>query len=52
MSDLYYLYGAYTIVWVGLFFYVIKLHFDQRKLKKEINLVKGIINGKKGNKNL
>lgn len=48
MSDLYFLYGAYTIVWVGLFIYMIKLNFDQRKLKREIKLLKEIVNGKKG----
>ena len=52
MSDLLYLYGAYTIVWAGLFIYIIKLHLDQRKLRKELKLLKEIVDGKKENKNL
>lgn len=52
MSDLIYLYGAYTIIWAGVFFYIIKLHIAQRKLKKEIEMLKGILDGKKTNKNL
>ncbi|UCD14772.1 MAG: CcmD family protein [Thermoplasmatales archaeon] len=52
MSDLTYLYGAYTIVWLGLFFYIIKLHIAQRRLKNEIKMLREIINGKKSKKNL
>lgn len=52
MSDLIYLYGAYTIIWAGLFLYIIKLHLDQKKLKRELKLLKEIVDGKKGNKNL
>ena len=49
MSDLIYLYSAYTIIWAGLFIYIIKLHITQRKLKKEIDMLREIINGKKSN---
>ena len=52
MSDLIYLYGAYTIIWGGLFLYVIKLHLDQRKLKTEMKMLKEIIDGEKRKKNL
>ncbi len=52
MSDLIYLYSAYTIVWVGLFLYVLKLHVAQRKLKTEIKMLREILNGKKSKKNL
>lgn len=47
MSDLIYLYGAYTIIWVGLFLYIIKLHMAQRRLKKEIEMLREIVDGKK-----
>jgi len=47
MSDLIYLYGAYTIIWAGVFLYIIKLHIAQRKLKKEIEMLREILNGKK-----
>ena len=49
MSDLIYLYSAYTIIWVGLFIYLFKLHINQRKLKKEIDMLREIVNGKKSN---
>jgi CcmD family protein len=47
MSDLIYLYIAYTIIWAGVFLYIIKLHMAQRRLKKEIEMLKEILNGKK-----
>lgn len=47
MSDLIYLYIAYTIIWAGVFFYIIKLHIAQRRLKKEIEMLREILNGKK-----
>ncbi len=50
MSELIYLYGAYTIVWVGIFFFIIKLHLDQRKIKNEIKMIREILNGKKSKK--
>jgi CcmD family protein len=47
MSDLIYLYSAYTIVWVGVFLYILKLHMAQRKIKKELETLKAIVNEKK-----
>ena len=52
MSDLIYLYGAYTIIWAGVFCYIIKLHLDQRKLKKEIELLRKILNEKRTKKDI
>lgn len=52
MSDLIYLYGAYTIVWLGLFLYIIKLHLTQRKLDKEIKMLSEIFDENKRKKNL
>jgi CcmD family protein len=47
MSDLIYLYIAYTIIWAGVFLYIIKLHMAQRRLEKEIEMLREILNGKK-----
>lgn len=52
MSDLIYFYGAYTIIWAGVFFYIIKLHIAQRRLENEIKMLREILNGKKSKKNL
>jgi len=52
MSNLIYLYSAYTIVWLGLFFYIVRLHLTQRKLDKEIKMLKEIFNENKRKKNL
>ncbi len=52
MSELIYLYAAYSIIWIGLFVYILKLHLAQRKLNKEIKMIQGILDGKKGKKNL
>ncbi len=52
MSDLLYLYISYTIIWAGIFLYVIRLHLIQRKLKKEIKMLKETLNDKTTKKNL
>ena len=52
MSDLIYLYVAYTIIWISLFLYIIKLHLTQRKLDKEIKMLSEIYNETKRKKNL
>lgn len=52
MSDLVYLYVAYSIIWAGLFLYILKLHLVQRRLKTEIKMLREISNGKKGKENL
>ena len=52
MSDMIYLYAAYTIVWIGILLYVLKLHLSQRKLKKDIEILKEVLNEGKNKKNL
>lgn len=52
MVNLIYLYSAYTIVWLGLFLYIIKLHMTQRRLEKEIKMLREIFNENKRKKNL
>jgi CcmD family protein len=52
MTDLIYLYSAYTIVWLGLFLYMVKLHLTQRRLDKEIKMLQEIFNENKRKKNL
>jgi len=47
MSELIYLYAAYTIIWTGVFLYLLKLHMTQRRIKSEINRLREIIDGKK-----
>jgi CcmD family protein len=52
MTDLIYLYSAYTIVWLGLFFYMVRLHLTQRRLDKDIKMLQEIFNENKRKKNL
>ena len=52
MADMIYLYAAYTVVWIGIFLYVLKLHLSQRKLKKDIEILKEMLDGKKTKKDL
>ena len=52
MADLIYLYAAYTIIWTGLFLYILKIHLAQRKLKKEVKMLKEIADGTKNKKNI
>jgi CcmD family protein len=52
MSDLIYLYISYTIIWAGVFLYILRLHLIQRKLKKEITMIKETLNDKRNKKNI
>ena len=52
MPELIYLYLTYTIVWISLFLYIIKLHITQRKLNKEIKMLREIFNENKRKKDL
>ena len=40
MENLGFLFAAYTIIWVVLFGYVISIFTRQRKLQKELDLLK------------
>ena len=53
MSDkmyLVYLFVGYAIIWGGLFLYVLKLHMDQNKLKKEMKVLSEILDQDKKKK--
>jgi CcmD family protein len=41
MSDLVYLYIAYTVIWLGVFVYMVYLHGRQAELKKELEILTG-----------
>lgn len=47
MSDLIFLYVGYTVIWAGVFFYVLKLHQSQKKLKRELKMLKEVIDGRR-----
>ena len=47
IADLIYLYAAYSIIWVGIFLYIVKLHTAQKKIENELKMLKEILNGKK-----
>ena len=46
MSDMVYLYVGYTVVWLGLLLYVVKLHLIQRRLQKDIRMLKEMLDDK------
>lgn len=50
MSDLVYLYAAYTVIWVGLFLYVFKLHTQQKKLRRELKMLREVLDGRRERK--
>ncbi len=50
MAELTYLYVAYTIIWAGSFLYILKLHMDQKKLKRELKVLREVIHGRKQRK--
>ncbi len=43
MGDLEALYIAYTIIWVGLFGYLVYLHMKQTKLSSELKLLEEMV---------
>ncbi len=45
MDNLMYLYIAYTIIWAALFIYILKLHVDQKNLKKDLELLVEVVDG-------
>ena len=48
MDDIAYFYIAYTIIWFGVFVYMVKMHNDQRRLAREIEVLEEVINGQRG----
>ena len=52
MSDMIYFYAAYSIIWIGIFLYIFKLHLSPRKLKKDIEILKEVMNERENKKNL
>ena len=43
MDNLGYLFAAYTIIWTFVFGYVLFLYYKQRKLRRQMDLLKGSI---------
>ena len=50
MSELIYLYVAYTLIWAGTFIYLGKLQYDYIKLKRDIDLLEEVAEEKKAKK--
>lgn len=43
MEDIIYLFIGYTVIWLGLFLYVIYLHQKQAKLSRDIDLIEEMV---------
>ena len=50
MSDLIFLYVAYTIIWGGLFAYALMMHMGQRQLRKELDALKEALDARRNEK--
>jgi CcmD family protein len=48
MDDIVYFYIAYTIIWFGIFVYLVKMHTDQRRLAREIEVLQEVLDGHRG----
>jgi CcmD family protein len=46
MSDLVYLYAAYTIVWAGVFLYCLYLALQLRGIEKEMSALKEVVDAR------
>lgn len=47
MDDIAYFYVAYTIIWFGIFVYMVKMHNDQRRLAREIEVLEEVLDAKR-----
>ena len=47
-NDLTYLYAAYSIIWAGVFAFVLKLFMTQKKLEREMDALKEAMNDGRG----
>jgi CcmD family protein len=48
LDDIVYFYMAYTIIWFGIFLYLVKMHNDQRRLVREIEVLEEVVNAQRG----
>lgn len=48
MDTIVYFYAAYTIIWFGVFLYMVKMHADQRRLVREIEVLEEVLDGQRG----
>lgn len=47
MDDIVYFYLAYAIIWGGIFTYMLKVHFDQQRLAREIDVLQEVVDGQR-----
>ena len=47
MAALTNLYLAYTFIWLGIFAFMLKMYMDQRRLDRELALLKEVLDGRK-----
>ena len=54
MDDIVFLYLAYSVIWIGLFLYIFKIYLDQRRMSREIKVLKEVVDGagKRGKEDL
>jgi CcmD family protein len=48
MDDITYFYIAYTIIWFGIFVYMVKMHNDQQRLAREIEVLEEVLDARRG----
>jgi len=48
MDDIGYFYIAYTIIWFGVFVYMVKMHNDQKRLAREIEVLEEVLDARRG----
>jgi CcmD family protein len=48
MDDITYFYIAYTIIWFGVFLYLVKMHNDMRRLGREIDVLEEVLDAQRG----
>ena len=48
MDDIVYMYIGYSLIWGFTFAYLVKIFLDQRKLSREMKMLKEVLDGRTG----
>lgn len=50
MDNMVYLAGAYSLFWLGIFFYTVKIQRDHRRLEQELATLEAVVEELRGEK--
>lgn len=48
MAEIVFLYISYMIMWSGIFLYLAHLHLEQRRLNRDLEMLKEVVDERRG----